>query len=425
MMKKWKFLVAMVLVTGAVGLYLGGCSSSDSVSPLSLVSLATDGGTPLDGATAATGIPLDATVIATFNKPVDAASATSTSVFLSVNGVTVAATINVVGAVVTIIPDADMPTGTNHVVNITAALKATDGATASAATFTFKSFGPPVVSPPQEANMLSYFDFNGGIVDATGAHTPGVSDAVTDITYVEDRFGFAGLAANFNGTTSIAEIPNGDGYMVGPSFSISFWVKANSAKQGHFVLGLAGWYGFQFEILGGDWAAVDKGVKLATRYDLGSGATDAEDTWWNGQPNGWQGSTFAKDIPDPDGIGLYFKDKWAHVVVTFNATTKVGSMYVNGEKTRSWDFNLWPTCTPPCKGPGVVGVKFAGNTTGGGNKLALGFIQASGNRIIPDAWADPSDPANGHFQGLMDDLRIWKVALTESEITALYTAEKP
>ena len=103
-------------------------------------------------------------------------------------------------------------------------------------------------------------------------------------------------------------------------------------------------------------------------------------------------------------------------------------MYVNGEKTREWDFDLWVTPPAPCVAPAkcaATGVKYAGNTTGGGNKLALGFIQASGNRIITDTWADPSDPANNHFKGLMDDLRIWKTALTESEIVALHTAEKP
>lgn len=426
MMKKWKFLLAMVLVTGAVGLYLGGCSSSSDPSPLNLVTLKTDGGVALDGATAATGIPLDAKVVATFNKDVEPTSATSSSISIQVNGVAIAATIDVAGAVVTITPTNNMATGTNHKVTITAALKAKDGAGATAGEFTYKSFGPPVVSPPQADNLLSFFDFNGGITDATGAHTPDAAD-VKNITFVEDRFGFAGLAANFNGTTSIAEIPNGDGYMVGPSFSISFWIKADGTKEGHFVLGLGAWYGFQFEIMGGPWTATDKGVKLATRYNIGGtpAQTDAEDTWWNAEPNGWQGSTFAKDVPAPNGVGLYFKDKWAHVVCTYNATTKEGTMYVNGEKVRSWDFDLWPTCTSPCKGSGVVGVKFAGNTTGGGNKLALGFIQASGNRIVPDTWADPSDPANNHYKGLMDDLRIWKVALTESEITALYTAEKP
>jgi len=58
-------------------------------------------------------------------------------------------------------------------------------------------------------------------------------------------------------------------------------------------------------------------------------------------------------------------------------------------------------------------------------EMALGFIQASGNRIITDTWADPSDPTNNHYKGLMDDLRIWKAALTATEITALYAAEKP
>ncbi len=425
MMKKWKFLLATVLVTGVVGLYLGGCSSSSDPSPLTLVTLKTDGGTDLAGATSATAIPLDAKVVATFNKAVNATTATSSSISIQVNGVAIAATIDVVGAVVTITPTSNMATGTNHKVTITAALKATDGAGATAGEFTYKSFGPPVVSPPQESMMLSYFDFNGGIVDATGAHTPDAAD-IHNITYVADRFGFDGLAASFNGTTSIAEIPGGDGYMVGPDFSISFWIKADGTKEAHFVLGLAAWYGFQFEIMGGPWTATDKGVKLATRYAIGGNPvqTDAEDTWWNAEPNGWQGSTFAKDVPAPDGVGLYFKDKWAHVVCTYKASTKVGSMYVNGEKVRQWDFNLWPACTAPCKAV-ATGVKFAGNTTGGGNKLALGFIQASGNRIVADAWADPSDPANNHYKGLMDDLRIWKSALTEAEIIALNTAEKP
>ncbi|MBL7851025.1 MAG: Ig-like domain-containing protein [Cyclobacteriaceae bacterium] len=424
-MKKAKYLILMALLAVPAGMFLESCSSDDTPGALTIVSLMTDGGIALDEATAATGVPLSASVVATFNKAVNASTATAANITLQINGVDVPATITASGAVITIDPTEDMATGTNHTVKISAGLKASDGGSASAETFTFKSFGPPAVTAPQPDHLLSFFSFNGDVSDAKGAlHTPAAAD-VKDITFVEDRFGFAGLAANFNGTTSIVEIPEGDDYMVGPDFSISFWIKANSTKEGHFVLGLAAWYGFQFEIMGGPWDADDKGVKLATRYDVTGGLTEAEDTWWNAEPNGWQGSTFAKDVPAPNGIDLYFKDKWVHVVCTYQASTKIGRMYVNGEKTREWDFDLWSNpCTPPGK-CAATGVKYAGNTTGGGNKLALGFIQASGNRIVTDSWADPSDPLNNHFKGLMDDLRIWKVALTEAEIVALHTAEKP
>lgn len=423
MMKNAKYLILMAMLAIPAGMFLESCSSDDSTpGALVISSLMTDGGIALDEATAATGIPLDASVVATFNKAVNATTATAANITLQVDGVDVPASITTDGAVVTIDPTNDLPTGTNHTVKVTAGLKASDGGSATATTFTFKSFGPPVVNAPQPDHLLSFFSFNGDVADAQGAlHTPAASD-VDDITFVADRFGFAGLAASFNGTTSIVEIPEGDDYMVGPDFSISFWIKADGTKESHFVLGLGAWYGFQFEIMGGPWTATDKGVKLATRYALGSTLHDAEDTWWNAEPNGWQGSTFAKDVPAPDGVGLFFKDKWVHVVCTYKASTKVGSMYVNGEKTRSWDFNLWPSGDNK---KNATGVAFKGNLTGGGNKLALGFIQASGNRIVLDSWADPADPLNNHFKGLMDDLRIWKTALTEAEIVALHTAEKP
>ena len=70
-------------------------------------------------------------------------------------------------------------------------------------------------------------------------------------------------------------------------------------------------------------------------------------------------------------------------------------------------------------------IEFDENLTGGGNKLALGFIQGSSNRIIVDDWANPADLYSNHFQGLMDDLRIFKVALSEADVAALYAAEKP
>jgi hypothetical protein len=96
-------------------------------------------------------------------------------------------------------------------------------------------------------------------------------------------------------------------------------------------------------------------------------------------------------------------------------------MYLNGEKVKESDFNLWPIDNPTRT---VTGVKFAGNMDGG-NKLALGFIQASQNRVVTHTWADPAEIYTYHFKGLMDDLRIFKVALTSAEVATLFAAEKP
>jgi len=425
-MKKVKLILTMVLVTGMVTVFLESCKKDAAApSPLKLVSLKTGDGTPLDAVASATGIATNSTVVATFDKEIDATTATANNIALVLGGAPVASTITASGVTVTIVPSAVLATGTNYTVSVASTLKAKDGGPATSTEFTFKTFGRANVVPPQSASQLSYFPFTGNMNDAVGTHTPVAAD-VKNLTFVADRFGFAGLAGDFNGTTTIVEIPSGEQYMANKDFSISFWIKANSTKNGHFVLGLSAWKGFQFEISGDPWTSPDKWVKLAAQYDLGlvgnppTAASDAEDTWWNGKPNGWQGSTFAKDVSTSGGVASYFQDKWAHVVCTYNSTSKVGSMYVNGDKTRSWDFNLWPSGDAK---RGALGVKFAGNATG--NKLALGFIQGSLNRTISDSWADPADPLNNHFKGVMDDVRIFKVALTAAEVTTLYTAEKP
>jgi len=410
----------MVLVAGMVALFLESCKSdSKTVAPLKLVSLKTGSGTALDGTTSTTDVATNTTVVATFDKEIDAATANTNSIALVSNGAAVPATITTAGAAITIAPTANLANGTNYTVSVASTLKGKDGSPAPAAEFTFKTFGRANVTPPQASNQLSYFSFSGNVNDEAGTHTPAAAD-IKNMTFAADRFGFAGLAGDFNGTTTIVEIPNGEQYLSTTNFTVSFWIKASSTKDAHFVLGLAGYKGFQFEIQGGAWTADDKGINLAAQYAQASGGSDAENSSWNGVLNGWQGSTFTKV-----GVGTTataFKDKWANVIFTFAGSTKVATMYVNGEKVRSFDFNLWPA------GPGkatVSGMAYAGNTTGGGNKLAFGFIQASQNPTLSDTWAQYSDPNNNHFKGQMDDVRIFKVALTAAEVTTLYTAEKP
>lgn len=409
-----KFLVMLTLIAGVATFY--ACSDDDGGSgnggAIALSSL-TSGTTDLNGATAATGVSVDMPIVATFSKDVDEATTDGIAITRTFDDADVPVTVTVDGKVVTITPVNDMSGGAQFELSVTG-LKSEGGASLTSVSRLFTTGG--TFAPD---GVMAHFTFENNVNDVVGAYDP--ANAGTAVTYVDSRNAAAGKAASFNGTTTIIEVPNGDDFMENGDFALSFWVKVDASKESHFVMGLGGWYGFQFEILGGAWTATDKGVKLATRYQLAT-TTDAEDTWWNGNPNGWQGSIFAKDVVAEGGISAYFKDKWAHVVCTYVAATKIGTMYVNGERVRAFDFNLWPADAAK---KAATGVTFAGNTTGGGNNLAIGFIQASGNRVIADEWADPSITTNNHFKGLLDDIRIYDRPITAQEVELMYNSEKP
>ena len=71
------------------------------------------------------------------------------------------------------------------------------------------------------------------------------------------------------------------------------------------------------------------------------------------------------------------KDNWLNVVFTFDGPTKVATLYYNGQKMKSFDFNLYPSDHVL---KGAIGPIYAGLPAG--NTLALGFIQGRNNRIV-------------------------------------------
>ncbi|HEY5826488.1 MAG TPA: LamG-like jellyroll fold domain-containing protein [Cyclobacteriaceae bacterium] len=268
-------------------------------------------------------------------------------------------------------------------------------------------------------NVLAHYTFENTTDDVTGSFDP-VADDVIDISYVESHGDSSGTAASFNGQTSLIEIPNGNQFLAHNDFSIAFWIRASSEKRGHFVMGLAGPYGFHFEIDSAAWSAPYKYVKLTSSYN-GVDSTAREDQLWNGNGKtkdngGWQGVNVNKE----EEIGPYFADKWAHVVCIYNSATRVNTMFVNGEKVKEFDFNLWPDWDVRKK---ITGVIYNGNPVPG-NKLALGFIQARESRRLIPFWANYADTGSNHFKGLLDDLWIFSTALTDMEARQLYNSEK-
>jgi hypothetical protein len=416
-MKNPKFVQSLLLaitLLATVSVFMAGCD--DEEDPELALTALTAGGIDLNGATSPTNVPTDATITATFSTNVDAASVSSSTVKLirDYDDAEMELDLSTSGSTVTITPAEELGSGTLYILRLESGIQSSAGKTLAAAERNFTTAGS--FSP---SGVIAHFTFENNTNDVIGDFDPAVTDA-TDVTYVDSRKAGAGKAASFNGTSTIVQVPNADDFMSYGDFAMSFWVKPTFTEgKGHFVLGLAAWYGFQFEIPDDySW------VKMAIRYEIPTG-TDAEDSWYpgNGETKdngGFVGWTLNKDVTPP-GVGdTYFKDKWAHVVITYNKTTKVNTMYINGEPVKEHDFDLFPDANPK---KGALGVKFAGNANG--NKLALGFIQGSENRIVADEWADPSITTNKHYKGLMDDVRVFNRPLTATEVLLMYNSEKP
>jgi hypothetical protein len=408
-MKTKNAISSLLFVAVAFSLMLTSCKKDPE--PLALVSLLS-GTIDLNGATSPNNVPVSPTIVATFNVDVDPATATATNITMvqDYDDAPVPLTITVSGKTITIVPQASLGTGALYQLSFGAGLKSLDALAITPFQRTFTTEG--TFAP---AGAIAHFTFEDNANDVIGPWDPAAADVI-GITYTASRKAAAGKAATFNGTTSIIEIPNGDLLMNTNSFTVAFWMKTNSTDKttNHFVMGLAGWNGFQYEVYG-DYT----GSKLAVQYQLASG-TASEDMWFPSLADlGWQGWTYAKSLTIAE-MTAKLKDNWINVVYTYNAPTKVGTLYFNGERMKAFDFNLWPTGDAK---RGVTGLKYAGNATG--KNLALGFIQGRNNRTITDEWADYAITTNNHFKGQLDDIRFWHKAITANEILLMYNSEKP
>jgi hypothetical protein len=136
---------------------------------------------------------------------------------------------------------------------------------------------------------------------------------------------------------------------------------------------------------------------------------------------GWQGWDFAKSLTAAEMIAM-LKDNWLHVTYTYNSTEKAGTLYFNGEKMKSFDFDLWPE---EDQKRNVTGLKYMGSEPDVVNELAFGFVHSrAGTMCDSEPWGGYDFPDANHFKGQLDDVRIFHKALTATEIQLMYDSEK-
>lgn len=428
-MKTIKLIIMLAFVASIATLM--SCGEDEGPSALTIVSIEASGtdvltGEPttidLNGATAASGVPVDLVLTITFERPVDEATANNTSV--TIDGVTADVTVN--EAVVTLSPSQELARGTDYVLTI-GDVEASDGGQFAGTSRTFSTGGVAEVTPPNADAQVTYWKFDGNANDQVGSHNPTAEIA---IDYQIDRHGQAASTAYFDGDASIIEYANGSSIINSDNFTVSFWIKtdteghvdANDNLTGMFVFGLGAHLGIQYEI----FDAYD-GSKFAVSYENANGDTFGEDMWFPSEATdntsgGWQGWTYANSLT-VEQMQAKLKDNWLHVIYTFDGSERVGSLYFDGVLMKSFDFDLWPEGDAKLT---TTGLKYRGAEPDVVDELALGFIQSrAGTMWDAEPWGGYEITTSKHFKGWMDDFRVFHAAFTADDATTLHNAEKP
>lgn len=419
-MKKTHVILGMLMIAAASLMMVQSCKKAPV--ELLLETVTATGEIDLNGATAPTNIPTDVVITATFNVDIDATTATAANITLTqdYDDADIALTITATGNTLTIAPTSELSSGALYQLQFgTGLMSAEDDLSLIAAvTRSFTTLGTFVPS-----GVIAYWNFEGNADDVVGDYDPTAAQIVA-ITYTDSRNAAAGTAATFDGDASIIEISNGDELVDATDFTLSFWVKTNSTDHvgGHFVIGLGAQYGIQYEIYGGY-----DGSKLAISYEVPEQTGNVSEEMWfpNGATDntngGWMGWDFAKNLTAEEMIAL-LKDTWLHVVFTYDGAEKASTLYFNGEKMKSYDFDLWPDGDTK---RGVTGMKYMGSEPDVVNELAFGFVHSrAGTMWDTEGWGGYDFPDANHFKGQLDDVRIFHKALTGTEIELMYDSEK-
>lgn len=411
----------LVTVIAMFAVMFQACNNDSGPQELNIESM-TVGGLDLNSATSPTDVPADATIEITFNSDIKAETATPENISLlqDYDDTNIELDISVEGPTLTLQPVTLLGNGTLYQLDLRSGLLNEDDQPLAQTSRTFTTEG--TFSP---AGMIANWTFENTADDVAGDYNP-TSDGVVDIDYTASRNNAAGMAATFNGNTSIIEIPNGDELITTSDFTLSFWMKTNSEHYnadgnptGHFVMGLGAFFGLQFEVYGGY-----DGAKFAIQYEHAEG-TAAEDMWFPSEATdanngGWQGWDYARSLTVEE-MQAKLKDNWLHVTYTYDGDDRKGTLYYDGEIMKSFDFDLWPEGDAKRT---VTGMTYAGQEPDVVNELAFGFIHSrEGTMWDNEPWGGYDFETANHFKGQLDDIKIYHKVLTETEIQLMYDSE--
>ena len=166
----------------------------------------------------------------------------------------------------------------------------------------------------------------------------------------------------------------------GKTMSIAVWVKPDRSKAPNYIISYNDWHSWKFQLQ-------DQNKPLFT-LNASDGITDADNE---------------NDFSAPNG-------EWTHLVVTMDLNNEL-IFYVNGQKTKVWDKSTKPsfsgTVSPNINAwPIIIGARFS-------------YEAASSDW---EGWNEYN--WLHYFEGAMDELKVYNIALTQGQVTRLYEKEK-
>ena len=213
------------------------------------------------------------------------------------------------------------------------------------------------------AGLVGEWDLNGNAKDATPYADDGT---VSSATLTTDREGRANSAYSFNGTSQYITIPYSSTIKPTSAVTVSAWIKPTNLGTEQKVVSTT-------EVGGYDLFVTGSTSDVCSANNIGFIV--------------YVGGAYRKACAS---IGLLSNNTWAHLVGTYDGTTV--QLYLNGSLVGT------PTSTSGS-------ITYSHN-----NALCIG-----------DEVGTSSCNGGQYFAGLIDDARLWNRALSQAEVTALYS----
>ena len=237
------------------------------------------------------------------------------------------------------------------------------------------------------ANLVAQWKFSGNANDATpngnngtlksGLSGPGTApiDGGTLPVLVADRFGQANQAYEFKNSAYI-EVPY-KATLNPQALTISLWCKRFDSNADNYLVSLNRWNGYKFQLQGA------------------------------GKP--FLTVTTTSTIADRDAdAGIVPLNTWTHVVASYvDGTMK---FYINGALQKPYSNVAGPLKTVPQPVPLCIGQQLP--------KDIYNSVPTAGQAASYFTYYGA-----GFFNGQLDEIRLYNRALTDAEVTSIYTIE--
>lgn len=168
------------------------------------------------------------------------------------------------------------------------------------------------------------------------------------------------------------------------NITISVWIKPIELYENNYIVSQNYWNGYKLQTQGGG-----KPFFTYKKEFVVDGYVNADN-----------------EIDNSIKINL-----WNHVVVSVNSTTKELKIYVNGTLTKTW--------TEATKGI----VPFIQTLSPSAQPFLIGCV-ATDAELATWSWTETPSTL-GYFKGAIDELKIYNIALSDGQVSRLYTDEKP